>query len=46
MLDISYMFTYNYLKVKVVSGDGWCWALAWRQLGIAIVNCYALSGLA
>jgi hypothetical protein len=33
------------LEVIVVSCDGWSWALAWAQLGVARITCYPLTSL-
>ena len=34
------------LQVYVISDDGWSWALAWAQLGVATIRCVPFSGLA
>ena len=34
------------VKPIVVSCDGWSWALAWAQLGVARILCYPLTSLA
>jgi len=31
------------LHITVVSDDGWCWAIAWAQLGVKQMNCVALT---
>ena len=36
---------YCHLQVTVISDDGWCWALAWRQLGVLIVDCIPLTDI-
>ena len=35
-----------HLQFTVISDDGWCWALAWRKLGVLIVDCLPLTDLA
>jgi hypothetical protein len=34
------------LRVYVLSQGSWCWALAWAQLGVGLVNCVPLSDAA
>ena len=31
--------------MTVISDDGWCWALAWHQLGVLVVDCLPLIDL-
>ena len=33
------------LRVTVISDDGWCWVLSWRQLGALIVYCLPLKDI-
>ena len=44
--SLSSCFSYQFLKVVVLSNDGWSWALAWRQLGVEQVCCFAMSSRA
>ena len=37
---------YCNLRVTVISDIGWCWALAWHQLGVLIVDCLPLTDIA
>jgi hypothetical protein len=41
--SLSSCFSYQFLKVVVLSDDGWSWALAWRQLCVEQVCCVAMS---
>ena len=34
------------LRVTVISDDGWCWDLAWRQLDVLVVDCIPMKDLA
>ena len=37
---------YCHLRFTVISYDGWCWYLAWRQLGVLVVDYLPLTYLA
>jgi hypothetical protein len=40
--SLSSCFSYQFLKVVVLSDDGCSWDLAWRQLGVEQVCCFAM----
>jgi len=40
------MCLFSKLDVIVLSTDGWGWALTWAQLGVTLLRCYPLTGLA
>ena len=45
-MDFTPSTVYCNLRVTFISDDGWCRALAWRQLGILIVDCLPLTDIA
>jgi hypothetical protein len=44
--SLSNCFSYQFLKIVVLSDDGWSWALAWRQLGVEQVCFFTMSNRA
>ena len=36
---------YCHLRVTIIYDDDWCWYLAWRKLGVLIVDCLPLVDL-
>ena len=45
-MDFTPSPVYSHLQVTVISDDGWCWDLAWKKLGVLIVDCIPLTDLA
>ena len=45
-MDFTLSPVYCHLQVTIISDDNWCWDLAWRKLGVWIVDCIPLMDLA
>jgi hypothetical protein len=45
-LSLTMVYAFSYLEVIVISGDGWRWILAWRQLGVQNIYALPLTDLA
>jgi hypothetical protein len=38
--------SFLHLNINVVLDEGWCWDLAWRQLGVVVIYCLPLTAKA